>query len=555
MLQTTDEAEGETQPCSVEGRYWITADVRLDGRNALISDLRSAGQGASNDSTDPELILYAYREWGEQAVHHLIGDFAFAIWDRVNGTLFCARDHMGVKPFYYNLKSKCLVFSNTLNCVRAHPNVSSRLNDQAIGDFLLFGFNQDLSTTTFADIQALPRAHTLAVSASGARVARYWTLPYPSEIRYQKPADYVDGFTQIVQTAVADRVRSDRLTISLSGGLDSPTIANFALKTLSTRGRGGTLHGITIVRDKNDEHKYAEIAAAALRVPLERVVYSDYPAFSGWSGNEIPDQPEPADLPLLAADMEFYDKACSHGRILLTGSDGDSLLAQSRNAYVSHLLKAGAYAQLVRDSWEFVRTQRRLPTFPRFSRGKSNQNADDGFPAWLESGFAQRVGLRERWESLNHPVTPSGYELRDSAYHFLTTTNWNIKFVGGDPGVTRRLLESRHPLIDIRVIEFCLSLPQVPWCLNKYIMRAAMKGQLPEIIRTRPKTTVTPWNWISSSDHRFISQRFTADTRIREFVEVEAVPLVDPRGNPETHWSHLRPLALSHWLGSAGLDA
>jgi asparagine synthase (glutamine-hydrolysing) len=555
MLRTTDEAAAESQPCSVDGRYWVTADVRLDGRTALIAALRDAGQNASQDSTDPELILYAYRAWEKQCVHHLIGDFAFAIWDHMERTLFCARDHMGVKPFYYNLTAKCLVFSNTLTCVRAHPNVSSRLNERAVGDFLLFGFNQDLATTTFADVQMLPPAHALAVSPSGASVTQYWTIPYPTEVHYAKRSDYIEGFRDVVRTAVSDRVRSDRVTISLSGGLDSPTIASFALQTLAARKAGGTLRGITIVHDGNEEHRYAEIAAAALGVPLERVVYSDYPVFSGWTGNQIPAQPEPVDLPFLAADTEFYDKACPHGRVLLTGYDGDAVLAQSRSAYLAWLLRTRSYGRLGHDLWEFIRTQRRLPTFPQSRRRQADQTGDDGFPLWLDTRFVQRAGLRERWEELNHPVTPPGYELRASAYHFLTTTNWNIKFVQDDPGVTRRLMESRHPLADIRVINYCLSLPQVPWCLGKYVMKAAMKGYLPEAILRRPKTTVTPWRRLSSGDHRTIAHQFTQATRIRDFVSVKAVPLIDSHGHPETHWSHLRPLALSYWLKAAGLDA
>ena len=90
---------------------------------------------------DSELILHAYAAWGEACVQHLRGDFAFAIWDARRKVLFCARDHFGVKPFYYAELDGVFIFSNTLDCVRLHPDVSGELNESAVADFLLFGLH------------------------------------------------------------------------------------------------------------------------------------------------------------------------------------------------------------------------------------------------------------------------------------------------------------------------------------------------------------------------------------------------------------------------------
>ena len=155
MLRTTFESACEHQPCSLDGQVWITADARIDGRTELIRTLDTQGHRGLDAVPDVELILHAYQVWGEECVQHLIGDFAFAIWDGPRRSLFCVRDHFGVKPFYYALVANCLVFSNTLNCVRKHPAVSDELNDSAIADFLLWDFNQDERTTTFADINRL----------------------------------------------------------------------------------------------------------------------------------------------------------------------------------------------------------------------------------------------------------------------------------------------------------------------------------------------------------------------------------------------------------------
>jgi len=150
LLRTTFESEHERQPASLDGEIWITADARIDGWAELKEKLAAAGERVSAHTTDDALILHAYRAWGEDCVNHLIGDFAFAIWDGPKQKLFCARDHFGVRPFFYARVGDGLVFSNTLNCVRLHPAVSDTLNDLSIADHLLFEFIQDPTATAFA---------------------------------------------------------------------------------------------------------------------------------------------------------------------------------------------------------------------------------------------------------------------------------------------------------------------------------------------------------------------------------------------------------------------
>jgi asparagine synthase (glutamine-hydrolysing) len=124
LLKTTDESEHERQPFTLYGKVWIVADARVDARRELVPQLRANGhEDLSPDATDVELILRAYQTWGENCVEHLLGDFAFAIWDGSKQRLFCARDHLGVKPFFYAHLGQKLIFSNTLDCIRQHPAV------------------------------------------------------------------------------------------------------------------------------------------------------------------------------------------------------------------------------------------------------------------------------------------------------------------------------------------------------------------------------------------------------------------------------------------------
>src|SRR5215467_15106251 len=194
LLRTAHESVSEQQPVSYKERFWIVADARLDAREELFEELRSSKRDVGSKAPDCELILHAYAAWGTPCIDHLRGDFSFAIWDAGRQQLFCARDHFGIKPFYYAQWGDIFLCSNTLNCIRLHPGVSKELNEAAIGDFLLFGLNYDNATTTFRDIQRLPPAHSLTISRQASQAKRYWTPPTDGRIRYSNTSEYVERF-------------------------------------------------------------------------------------------------------------------------------------------------------------------------------------------------------------------------------------------------------------------------------------------------------------------------------------------------------------------------
>src|SRR5690348_11617906 len=176
LLRATHEAKTEWQPASLEGRYRIVADARLDAREELIDELKRAKRNLCSNATDCDLILQAYAAWGTPCIDRLQGDFSFALWDARHKQLFCARDHFGIKPFYYAQLGGVFLCSNTLNCLRHHPGVTDKLNDLAIADFLLFDVIREQEATSFADIQRLPPAHILVRDERGISVRRYWAL-------------------------------------------------------------------------------------------------------------------------------------------------------------------------------------------------------------------------------------------------------------------------------------------------------------------------------------------------------------------------------------------
>jgi asparagine synthase (glutamine-hydrolysing) len=557
MLRTTFELEREQQPCTLDGKVWITADARIDAQADLKRDLEARGRTGLKTATDPELILHAYHVWGRDCVEHLLGDFAFVIWDGPQRRLFCARDQMGVKLFYYARVRNSLVFSNTLNCVRAHPDVSDRLNDLAIADFLLFDMNQDMATTSFADIMRVPPAHYLECVDGALHTRRYWTLPIEEPIRFRRSSDYVERFRELFDAAVSDRLRADRVSVSLSGGLDSPAVAATALKLCRQASRPLEMRAFCIVYDRlipDQERHYSGLAAAGLGIPIQYLAADDYALYRGVDRPDIR-RPEPVhDLqPAMTAD--FMQQMAAHSRVILTGWDGDALLNESPVPYARQLVAQRQYWQLTQVAFQYIRARRRLIPWGLLRRlvgfrGKRPPEQQASYPAWIAPDLARQYDLPARWAAVQakplpvHPTRPVGYPLLSSPKYTVDI------FEGYDPGVCGLPVEARHPLIDLRLVQYCLSLPIVPWCLNKRILRITVTGVVPKLICLRPKTPLAGWPYIEllqEPDSAWVD-RFEAVPELGRYVKRASIPPVYRDRGPCTAWENMRPLSLNSWL-------
>ncbi|MFB2972401.1 asparagine synthetase B [Aerosakkonema sp. BLCC-F183] len=552
LLRTTTESAREQQPFSWDDRVWIVADARVDGRAELIQKLN--GTIALETATDTELILHAYCLWGEDCLEHLLGDFAFAIWDSREQRLFCARDHFGVKPFYYARVGNCLIFGNTINCIRIHPYVSDKLNDLAIADFLLFGDNQEPDTTAFADIQRLPPAHYLTWSNLGLNIKRYWTLPLDGYIRYKRREEYVEHFRELMATAVGDRLRTNRVAVSMSGGMDSTTIAATACQ-LCDRDTFD-LKAFTVVYDKlipDRERYYAGLVAEALNIPIYYLVADEYTLFEQ---AEQPQwgHPEPTNVSMLAIFADRLKQVAAHSRVLLDGNGGDPVFyAWGVYFYFAYLLKNGQLGRLIVDTIEYVVSHQRLPppgVRSRVKRWLGIRPPVPAYPSAIDSDFSAKWDLPARWEQfycekpLIHPVRPE-------AYQQLTSSSWSFLFERYDPGVTGLPVEVRYPFFDLRLVNYLLAIPPVPWCLHKELMRVAMGGILPESVRLRPKSPLAgdPISLLLKQAGSQWMDRFDLAPVLTKYVKRNALPLVSGiKQDINEVWIDLRVLNLNYWL-------
>jgi len=179
--------------------------------------------------------------------------------------------------------------------------------------------------------------------------------------------------------------------------------------------------------------------------------------------------------------------------------------------------------------------------------------ATQPFPGWVSPGLVEQYGLVERWqqyfgvEDERHPIRPFAYL---SYGNVLNDSNF---FDTQDSGVSRLPLEYRHPLLDLRLVEFCLALPPLPWCVRKEILRAAMKGMLPKSVLRRPKTPLAGHPYIErlqQRDARWVDD-YEADGRLDRYVIRSRLPTVWAQKDPLQTWVNLRPLSLNIWLKTA----
>ncbi len=555
LLRTGPATPCDEQPTSLGGRFWITADARIDARAELIEKLRSKGSHASLADPDHELILHAYRAWGSACVEHLIGDFAFAIWDAETKRLFCARDHFGLKPFLYARIRNSVLFGNTLNCLRMHPEISSKLNDLAIADFLLFDFNRELDTTYFRDILRLPPAHTLECNREAISIRRYWTLPQAEPFYFKHPQDCLDQFREVLDAAVGDRMRSNTVAVALSGGLDSSTVAASARRVLDLRGTPSDLWSYTIVYNSlvpHDEGYYGGLVAEALRIPVKHLVADRGRLYGDYTRTDYT-TPEPTHVPMGHSGENPLPEFAARGRMFLTGFGADPLLSSLRLAHVRRRIKARQFGRLAKDLVTYFTAEGRL--FSRlylrefFERRKYSTSGSEPYPSWLNPDFEMRLNLRDRWESDSSTIDASN-SVRPEAYKSMASPHWVHFFEEGDAGATGYPVEARHSFFDVRVVKFLLALPVLPWCADKEILRQASRGILPKAVLLRKKTPMPadPIIAVLQRPESAWLDHIEPASEFQSYVAPNKIPQLLGTQESVVAWVNLRPISLNFWL-------
>lgn len=522
MLRTTPESVNENLPLRDENcGAVITADARLDNRAELISALAREHR-VSAESSDSDLILAAYRCWGERCVERLLGDFAFAIWDARQQMLFCARDHFGVRPFYYHLsQGRSFVFATEMKALFALPEVPCELNEVRLADHLSEVF-KDSESTFYRDILRLPPAHIMTVKRDQVRIRPYWTLDQSPDLRLGSNDEYAEGFREVFTEAVRCRLRSSSpIGSMLSGGLDSSSITCVARRLLAEEGL--RLRTFSTVFDKVarcDEREYINAVLALEGIDphfiggdqngpfrdLERIYWHEDQAFYA---------------PNFAMVWTIYRTVREQGvRVLMDGHDGDNVVSHGYK-YLDELAIAGRWLTLTREIKALAQRSGTSmggllrdyalyygvkPLFAKYrplrmtkrawkavagqtaSNVEENGASSDNWRELLNPEFARRNNVAERHKAWRETLSNSARSEKEAHFRALTQPMHAFAFEVHDSAAAAFSIEKRYPFWDRRVVEFCLSLPaEQKLCQGwtRVVMRRAMEDILPKKVQWR----------------------------------------------------------------------
>ncbi len=492
---TTPEEVGERQPLSgKEGSLTLVFDGRLDNRADLLQALNCQDPTLS----DARLILYAYERWGTDCVKHLLGPFAFALYDHTQRAAFCARDALGDRTLYYYLDARVVVVASEEQAILQYPTVTTRVNESRLASYFALEHPTD-GSTFFTDVTELLPAHILRVGEDDHRTWRYWDVDARRRVRYQTDEEYGEHFHALLDESVACRLRTSApAAVMMSGGLDSTSVAALASLHLRQHFPAVQLCTISYVFDELtscDERWFME--AMTTRYHTEAI---QFPGDDGWPLCDVDTWPLNPNTPednLYRRLLErVYRIAHERGtRTILTGGFGDDLYAAGARYWLADLLKEGRVHQAVRESvWElrrygFHRLARRnlLPLLGWHWLRKLRPRTR---PTWLTTEAQALLPESDSW-----PVS-AATAARPEQHQTILGLRGGYDIAAETVHTSRAGVELRLPYRDRRLVEFMLAIPAHQLYrhgLYKHVLRMGMRGVLPERIRRRRHpTSLTP---------------------------------------------------------------
>ncbi|MDX2153912.1 MAG: asparagine synthase (glutamine-hydrolyzing) [Bryobacteraceae bacterium] len=516
-LSIVDLSSAGHQPMTNEdGSLWITYNGEIFNHAELRPELERAGH-RYRSRTDTETILHAYEQYGADCLSHFRGMFAFAIWDASAGRLFCARDRLGIKPFYWWSDGRTFAFASEIKALLEHPAVTPTPDETGLAEYLAFGYRLG-EETMFRGIRRLMPGHWLSVSAGqrllGIETQPYWKVPLEEEESERRSeTEWVLECRRRLEETVRMRLMSDvPLGVFLSGGVDSGAIAALAKRMVP-----GRIKSFSVGYEEApfSELDKARMTARALETDHREVRLGVHEFFE-LLPRLIWHEDEPICWPSSVSLYAVSRLAAEDVKVVLTGEGSDEIFAgYSRYELLLSNMKAMRYwshapAPLRRMVRNFIESSSLLSAnFRRklghtfLGRGGTIESLylENSLCAFDEGG-RERIGVkgdaygvfRRYWdEALG--ANPLRQLLRADQQTYLTEL-----LMKQDQMSMACSIESRVPLLDHRLVEFSARVPnalKLRRSSGKYIFKRAVEDLLPREIVWGPKkgfpTPLTVW--------------------------------------------------------------
>jgi asparagine synthase (glutamine-hydrolysing) len=546
----------EHQPL-VDGNLTLVADARIDNRPEL-ADIFGLLPHEAVQLPDSAFILLAFQKWGHDCGLHLVGEFAFAIWDSTRQQLFASRSPLGGRMLFYHHSGSVFVFATVPRGLLALPFIPRVLDEEKVAGNLV-GAARDPQATFFKGITRMLPGHCLTFDKHGLNMRPYWQPDLKREIRFKNDDDYVEAFLELYDRVTSDFLRSTTpVGVFMSGGLDSASLAATAALVQKRRGERITsftevprlgFEGVTHKGYYTDETPFIQAIAN---------MHSNLDAhFVRTTGRGLLDGVETlfdhASMPFRNVSNRVWWEAIlmqakEQGiRVLLTGEQGNLTISWTGSGLIEELVRGGKWKQVLSEARASVRTgqarsvgrvligQAILPFLPphlintvdRRRNGKQKGTVDLGFsPIRPEFAKAHRVA-----ESFAESERRADYydrtSMRESRYQTLVAPD-----LASTITVAYRAMygvDTRVPLSDLRLVEFCLSLPEAQQNHDgqtRWLIRRAMTSRLPQQIVENQQRGFQAADWLERlvDSHAAISDDLSLMERSELATQILDVP-------------------------------
>lgn len=508
MLWNTPESKYEHLPL-VKDALVLTMDARIDNRDELMKELELPDRPIE-EIGDSEFILAAYRKWGEECPNYLLGDFAFAIWDDKKKQLFCARDHVGIKQFYYHLSHGLFLFGNDLKVLTQYPNISKEINDEAVANYIVNHQLLSNTSTFFEAFEKLPPAHTLTISNKNMKKHCYWRLEDAPKVKLPNAEAYAKKLRELLEAAVYARMRSDYpITSHLSGGLDSSSIAVLAARKLKEKGQKLLAFNWLHEPEEGDDATQSEWANSKMIAEMEGIEHH----YVSLTEEDIYSYMKKRDVTYGETTTFWYEYPIleavqkRNSRTILTGWGGDELVSYHGQAFYADLFLHGKwirlYKELSKQSPEAGKNLKTLikrfyfnvflPIMPQkvYCCMPKVKCKNDSY-TYIKQPISQKVDSEDVKKQLANFNLYSNRTVRSHKLAYWRNSHIQSRIESWNTVSRISKIEYNYPLLDKRLLEFTMGIPSKLFILNgegRFIFREALKDVLGQEILSIQKIT------------------------------------------------------------------
>ncbi len=458
-------------------------------RDASVRTVRPQSK-RSADVTPLEAARQMFQERGLSALRDFKGQFAIVFWNRVKRDLFAVRDPLGLAPLYYAEHSGALLLADNLDAFEEH----TQFDPDYIAQFIAAQSTPNTTRTIRQGVRALPPGTWLNWKDGRITTDRYWSIMNLSPSKMSRQEASTEFFSLLQRALKAQIDPGGRTWSHLSGGLDSSSVVS-AAASMEETGTGETrLGGTVTIRDSLGNADEAEFVNEVVqRYGVRNVTVSDpWPWQSDEEGLPLTDRPS-RDYPFYARDREMARAVTAAGGTSVLSGIGPDIYLPNTAAHCPDLLWTGHLVAAARELhgwtvarrgsyWRVAINDGLLPLMSRTSSAAIKRRRSH-ISGWFTTRFRQQRNVDGLLAAHGRYAGPRGHYYTHHVAAGLSALAERLSNWLYSPGV-----EIRHPLFDLPLVEFCLRLPyglrtDVYW--SKPVLRAAMKGILPERVRTR----------------------------------------------------------------------